>query len=97
MLTGSRARPDLGPYFFEPTILEGVTPDMTCFGRETFGPAISLYRFHDEGEAVARANDGGPHPVRDGQHQRGLRRDLRQRRLPDGRHAPVGDGSSPGQ
>ena len=58
VLTGGRARPDLGPYFFEPTILEGVTPDMTCFGRETFGPVISLYRFHDEADAVARANEG---------------------------------------
>ncbi len=58
VLTGGRARPDLGPFFFEPTILEGVTPDMTCFGHETFGPVIALYRFHDEGEAVDRANDG---------------------------------------
>ena len=31
---------------------------MTCFGHETFGPVISVYRFHDEGEAVDRANDG---------------------------------------
>ncbi|MCX6401836.1 MAG: succinic semialdehyde dehydrogenase [Propionibacteriales bacterium] len=58
VLAGGRARPDLAPYFFEPTILEGVTPDMTCFGDETFGPVISLYRFHDESDAVARANDG---------------------------------------
>jgi succinate-semialdehyde dehydrogenase/glutarate-semialdehyde dehydrogenase len=58
VLTGGNARPDLGPYFFEPTILEGVTPDMTCFGTETFGPVVSLYRFHDEADAVARANDG---------------------------------------
>jgi succinate-semialdehyde dehydrogenase / glutarate-semialdehyde dehydrogenase len=58
VLTGGRARPDLGPYFFEPTILEGVTPDMTCFGEETFGPVISLYRFHDEADAVDRANAG---------------------------------------
>jgi len=58
VLTGGRARPDLGPFFFEPTILEGVTPEMTCFGQETFGPVISVYRFHDEGEAVERANDG---------------------------------------
>ncbi len=58
VLTGGKARPDLGPYFFEPTILEGVTPDMTCFGHETFGPVISLYRFHDEADAVARANAG---------------------------------------
>ncbi len=59
VLTGGRARPDLGPYMYEPTILEGVTPEMTCFGDETFGPVISLYRFHDEADAVARANAGG--------------------------------------
>lgn len=58
VLAGGKARPDLGPYFFEPTILEGVTPDMTCFGKETFGPVVSLYRFHDEADAVARANEG---------------------------------------
>ena len=58
VLTGGRARPDLGPYFYEPTILEGVTPDMACFGKETFGPVISVYRFSDEADAVARANAG---------------------------------------
>lgn len=58
VLAGGRARPDLGPYFYEPTILEGVTPEMTCFGNETFGPVISIYRFHDEADAVARANEG---------------------------------------
>jgi succinate-semialdehyde dehydrogenase/glutarate-semialdehyde dehydrogenase len=58
VLAGGKPRPDLGPYFYEPTILEGVTPEMTCFGNETFGPVISLYRFHDEADAVARANDG---------------------------------------
>ncbi len=58
VLAGGRARPDLGPYYYEPTILEGVTPDMTCFGDETFGPVIALYRFHDEADAIARANDG---------------------------------------
>jgi succinate-semialdehyde dehydrogenase/glutarate-semialdehyde dehydrogenase len=58
VLAGGTARPDLGPYFYEPTILEGVSPEMTCFGHETFGPVISLYRFHDESDAIARANDG---------------------------------------
>jgi succinate-semialdehyde dehydrogenase/glutarate-semialdehyde dehydrogenase len=58
VLTGGRARPDLGPYFYEPTILEGVNPEMVCFGEETFGPVVSLYRFHDEADAVARANAG---------------------------------------
>ncbi|HJR38299.1 MAG TPA: succinic semialdehyde dehydrogenase [Nocardioidaceae bacterium] len=58
VLAGGRARPDIGPYYYEPTILEGVTPEMTCFGEETFGPVIALYRFHDESDAVARANEG---------------------------------------
>ena len=58
VLTGGRARPDLGPYFYEPTVLEGTTPDVTCFGDETFGPVISVYRFSDENDAVERANDG---------------------------------------
>ncbi|MGH3347126.1 MAG: aldehyde dehydrogenase family protein, partial [Nocardioides sp.] len=58
VLTGGEARPDLGPYFHEPTVLEGVNPDMACFGEETFGPVVALYRFHDEADAVARANAG---------------------------------------
>lgn len=58
VLAGGRARPDLGPFFYEPTILEGVDPDMRCFGEETFGPVVSLYRFHDEADAIARANSG---------------------------------------
>jgi acyl-CoA reductase-like NAD-dependent aldehyde dehydrogenase len=58
VLTGGRHRPDLGPYFYEPTVLEGVTPDMACFGTETFGPVVSIYRFHDEADAISRANEG---------------------------------------
>ena len=79
VLTGGRARPDLGPYFYEPTILEGVTPDMACFRDETFGPVISVYRFHDEADAVARANEGeyglnGAIYSRDGTRARALAR-----------------------
>ena len=58
VLAGGRARPDLGPFYYEPTVLEGVTPDMACFGDETFGPVVSVYRFSDEADAIARANDG---------------------------------------
>ena len=58
VLVGGRARPDLGPFYYEPTVLEGVTPAMACFGEETFGPVVSLYRFGDEADAVARANEG---------------------------------------
>jgi succinate-semialdehyde dehydrogenase / glutarate-semialdehyde dehydrogenase len=58
VLAGGRPRPDLGPYFYEPTVLEGVTPEMACFGHETFGPVVAVYRFSDEADAVARANEG---------------------------------------
>ena len=55
---GESRLPKLAPYYYEPTILEGVTPEMACFGKETFGPVISVYRFHDETEAIALANQG---------------------------------------
>lgn len=58
VLAGGKARPDLGPYFYEPTILEGVTAAAACHGDETFGPVISIYSFTSEEEAVALANDG---------------------------------------
>ena len=57
VLTGGRARPDLGPAFFEPTILEDVTPDMLAGSTETFGPVVGLYRFRSDDEAIALAND----------------------------------------
>jgi len=57
VVTGGRARPDLGPAFFEPTILEGVTTDMLCGVTETFGPVVALHRYRTVDEAVALAND----------------------------------------
>ncbi|MDQ4007214.1 MAG: succinic semialdehyde dehydrogenase [Actinomycetota bacterium] len=57
VLTGGRSRPDLGPTFYEPTVLTGVTRDMTCFAEETFGPVVALYPYRDVDHAVAMAND----------------------------------------
>lgn len=56
VLTGGRARPDVGPYFYEPTVLTGVTEDMVCHARETFGPVVALYPFATDDEAVEFAN-----------------------------------------
>ncbi len=56
VLTGGRPRPDLGPYFYEPTVLTDVTPEMLPHAAETFGPVVSLYPFTDDDEAVALAN-----------------------------------------
>jgi len=44
-------------YFFEPTILLDVTPEMVITREETFGPVAPLYVFDTEEEAVAMAND----------------------------------------
>lgn len=55
--TGGRPRPDLGPLFYEPTVLTGVTDEMDCYADETFGPLVSVYPVADDTEAVQRAND----------------------------------------
>ena len=57
ILIGGRARPDVGPYVYEPTVLEGVTPAMECRDGETFGPVVALYRVASDDEAVRLAND----------------------------------------
>ncbi|GAA2663942.1 succinic semialdehyde dehydrogenase [Streptomyces lunalinharesii] len=56
VVAGGRPRPDVGPLFYEPTILEGVEVPMAVCGEETFGPVVSIYRFRDEDEVVTRAN-----------------------------------------
>ena len=50
-------RHDLGGLFFEPTIITGATKDMKVSTEETFGPFAPLFRFKDEDEVIALAND----------------------------------------
>ncbi len=57
LLTGGQLRPDIGPYFYEPTILEGVGGDAILCDEETFGPVAALYKFDTLDEAVERSND----------------------------------------
>lgn len=57
VLTGGKARPDLGPAFFEPTVLTDITPDMILAKTETFGPVTSIYTYRTVDEAIALAND----------------------------------------
>lgn len=54
---GGKARPDLGPFFYEPTVLTGVTPEMDLYAAETFGPVLAVYPVHSDAEAIQRAND----------------------------------------
>jgi succinate-semialdehyde dehydrogenase / glutarate-semialdehyde dehydrogenase len=56
-LAGGQARPEIGPYFFEPTILTDVTPEMKLYHEETFGPVVAIYRFDDVEDAIRQAND----------------------------------------
>lgn len=54
--TGGR-RHSLGRTYFQPTIVRDVTTDMRFAREEIFGPVVTLFRFHDEAEAVRMAND----------------------------------------
>jgi len=47
----------LGGTYFEPTVLTGMSPDMRLFGEETFGPVAALFKFSNEEDAIAMAND----------------------------------------
>lgn len=56
VLLGGR-RHALGGTFYEPTVLDGATPDMLLAREEIFGPVAPLFRFETEAEAIALAND----------------------------------------
>ncbi len=48
---------ELGPCFYQATILTGVTPEMPVFRNEIFGPVAPILTFESEAEAIALAND----------------------------------------
>lgn len=50
-------RSELGSTFFEPTVLADVPDHALVATEETFGPLAPLFRFHDEAEAIEKAND----------------------------------------
>jgi succinate-semialdehyde dehydrogenase/glutarate-semialdehyde dehydrogenase len=56
VLTGGLPH-DLGGTFFQPTIVTGVTQDMLVAQDETFGPLAPLFKFEDEDDVIAMAND----------------------------------------
>jgi succinate-semialdehyde dehydrogenase/glutarate-semialdehyde dehydrogenase len=58
VLAGGKARPDVGPYFHEATLLSDVKEDMTLFDDETFGPVVAVSTFASEEEAIRLANRG---------------------------------------
>jgi aldehyde dehydrogenase (NAD+) len=44
-------------FYFEPTILTGVTPDSVIAQEEVFGPVLTVLRYRDDDDAVAIANN----------------------------------------
>jgi succinate-semialdehyde dehydrogenase / glutarate-semialdehyde dehydrogenase len=56
VLVGGREREGAG-YFYEPTVLGGVSPDANLLKEEIFGPVAPVIGFDDEDAAIAAAND----------------------------------------
>lgn len=54
---GGSPRPELGPSFFEPTVIAGVDDSMKLFQEETFGPILAIQVVKDAQEATKKAND----------------------------------------
>ncbi|NYI06781.1 NADP-dependent succinic semialdehyde dehydrogenase [Allostreptomyces psammosilenae] len=74
-------RPDRPGWFYEPTVLTGVTEEMRVFREETFGPVASVFRVADIEEAIGLANAtsfglSSNAWTRDQQEQERLLRDL---------------------
>ncbi len=59
LVAGGTGRPDgFGRgYFVKPTVFADVTPDMTLYREEIFGPVLTMTPFDDEAEGIEMAND----------------------------------------
>lgn len=53
---GNRILAETGGSYMEPTVFSDVTPEMTLFREEVFGPVLAVTRFETEEEAVRLAN-----------------------------------------
>jgi acyl-CoA reductase-like NAD-dependent aldehyde dehydrogenase len=56
---GERQYPQDRPngFYVQPTVFTEITPEMTLWREEVFGPVLAIIRFTDEAEAVRLAND----------------------------------------
>merc|ERR1712093_872996 len=59
VIQGGQKMHELGPNFFQPTIITGMTTDMALASEETFGPVAGLFKFETEEEVVKIANSAG--------------------------------------
>lgn len=54
---GGAPLPDLGPLFYAPTVLTGVTRDAQIYNKEIFGPVAVINKFSNEEDVLKQAND----------------------------------------
>ena len=73
VIFGGQRRPDLGPLFFEPTLLVDVDHTMKVMTEETFGPIVPIMRVSNADEAIRLANDS-PYGLSASIYTRNLRR-----------------------
>lgn len=57
VVAGGKARPDLGPYFYEPTVLTDVPDSALLMREEVFGPVVYVEKVATHAEAVEKSND----------------------------------------
>lgn len=54
---GGTPLPELGPLFYAPTLITGVTKEMEIYNREIFGPVAVIYKFDTEDEVIQKSNN----------------------------------------
>ena len=57
VLTGGTGAPELGPFFFRPTVITEVDESARLYRNEAFGPIIAVEGFDDIEDAITKAND----------------------------------------
>jgi acyl-CoA reductase-like NAD-dependent aldehyde dehydrogenase len=57
VLAGAKSLPELGPYFYAPTVMTDIKPEMRLAREEVFGPFIAVIGYDSIDEAVQLAND----------------------------------------
>ena len=57
VLAGAKALPEIGPYFYAPTVLTDITDEMLLARQEVFGPLIAVVGYDSIDQAVELAND----------------------------------------
>jgi acyl-CoA reductase-like NAD-dependent aldehyde dehydrogenase len=57
VVAGGHALPELGPYFYAPTVITEVTPAADLYRKEVFGPVLDVEGYDTVDEAINLAND----------------------------------------